>query len=122
MGNCNLLLLKKKQKKYLDILSDFADIMSSIVKGIIKFTPFGIMRLEYNSVSYNCIKIFYDYKKLILLDIHVFLIVIFIINPILIAIVLRHNPYPLILKYLIESGNTAFFIRSSSANIAVNLE
>ncbi len=72
LGKCNWILFKKKQKKYLDMLSDFADIMISIVKGIIKFTPIGIMRLEYNSVSYSSIKIFYDYRKLILLDIHVF--------------------------------------------------
>ena len=73
LSNCNwFYCLKKKQKKYLDMFLNFADIMISIVKGIIKFTPIGIMGLEYNSVSYSSIKIFYDCRKLILLDIHVF--------------------------------------------------
>ena len=119
IGYC---LKKKAEKSTLDMLSDFADIMSLIVKGIIQFAPIGIMGLVYNSVSESGIRIFYDYGKLILLEVGCVFIVIFIINPILVTIVLRRNPYPLIMKCLWESGLTAFFTRSSAANIPVNLE
>ncbi len=119
IGYC---LKKKAEKSTLDMLSDFADIMSLIVKGIIQFAPIGIMGLVYNSVSESGIRIFYDYGKLILLEVGCVFIVIFIINPILVTIVLRRNPYPLIMRCLWESGITAFFTRSSAANIPVNLE
>ena len=112
----------KSEKSTLDMLSDFAELMSLIVKGIIQFAPIGIMGLVYNSVSESGIKIFVDYGKLILLEVGCVFIVIFIINPILVTIVLRRNPYPLILRCLWESGLTAFFTRSSAANIPVNLE
>ena len=112
----------KSEKSTLDMLSDFAELMSLIVKGIIQFAPIGIMGLVFNSVSNSGLRIFYDYGKLILLGVSCVFIVIFIINPIIVTIVLRRNPYPLIMRCLWESGITAFFTRSSAANIPVNLE
>ena len=112
----------KSEKSTLDMLSDFAELMSLIVKGIIQFAPIGIMGLVFNSVSNSGLRIFYDYGKLILLGVSCVFIVLFIINPILVTIVLRRNPYPLIMRCLWESGITAFFTRSSAANIPVNLE
>ena len=119
IGYC---LKKKSNESTLNMLSDFADVMSIIVRGIIQFAPIGIMGLVYNSVSESGLKIFYDYGKLILLEVGCVFIVIFISNPIIVAIVLRRNPYPLVLRCLWESGITAFFTRSSAANIPVNLE
>jgi serine/threonine transporter len=119
IGYC---LKKKSNESTINMLSDFADVMSFIVRGIIQFAPIGIMGLVYNSVSESGLKIFYDYGKLILIDVVCVFIIIFIINPFLVAIVLRRNPYPLIFRCLWESGITAFFTRSSAANIPVNLE
>ena len=79
------------------------------------------MALVYTAVAENGIKIFYKYGKLILLEVSCVLIVAFITNPLIVAIILRSNPYPLILKCIKESGITAFLTRSSAANIPVNL-
>lgn len=105
-----------------DMLKDFTKSVSQIVAWIINLAPFGIMGLVYYSVSTNGIEIFVQYGKLILLLAVCMFIVALVTNPIIIALFTRHNPYPLILKCLKESGITAFFIRSSAANIPVNMK
>jgi len=101
---------------------DISNIVSLAVKWIINLAPFGIMGLVYENVSQNGLSIFTDYGKLLILLVSCMLIVALIVNPILVAIVLRKNPYPLVLRCLKESGLTAFFARSSAANIPVNME
>ena len=105
-----------------DMLKDFTKSVSQIVAWIINLAPFGIMGLVYHSVSTNGIEIFAQYGKLILLLAVCMFIVALVTNPIIIALFTRRNPYPLILKCLKESGITAFFIRSSAANIPVNMK
>lgn len=105
-----------------DMLKDFSTSVSQVVAWIINLAPFGIMGLVFNSVSTNGIEIFHQYGKLILLLACCMVIVALITNPIIISIFARCNPYPLILRCLKESGITAFFTRSSAANIPVNMK
>ena len=104
------------------MLKDFSTSVSQIVAWIINLAPFGIMGLVYHSVSTNGLEIFHQYGKLILLLAICMFIVALITNPIIIAILAKRNPYPLILTCLKESGITAFFTRSSAANIPVNMK
>ena len=104
------------------MLKDFSASVSQIVAWIINLAPFGIMGLVYNSVSTNGIEIFHQYGKLIAILAVCMFFVALITNPLIISLLIRRNPYPLILKCLKESGITAFFTRSSAANIPVNME
>ena len=104
------------------MMADFAEIVSQAVRWIINLAPFGIMGLVYENVSTNGMSIFTDYGKLLVLLVGSMLAVALIVDPLLAAIVLRTNPYPLVFRCLRESGVTAFFTRSSAANIPVNME
>ena len=100
---------------------DVANIISQAVRWIINLAPFGIMGLVYTNVSTNGLSIFTDYGKLLALLVGCMLIVALVIDPLLAAVTLRTNPYPLVFRCLRESGLTAFFTRSSAANIPVNM-
>lgn len=102
-------------------LSDISNCTTKVVCKIIDFAPFGIMGLVFGAVSSSGTEIFTEYGKLILLLAFCMLFVYFILNPIVVFIVTRKNPYPLVLTCLKESGITAFFTRSSAANIPVNM-
>lgn len=105
-----------------DMLKDFSASVSQIVAWVINLAPFGIMGLVFTSVSTNGLEIFHQYGKLILLLAVCMGIVAFVTNPLIISFLIRKNPYPLILKCIKESGITAFFTRSSAANIPVNMK
>ncbi len=109
-------------KSTLDFFSDFADMCSRVVRWIIQFAPFGILGLVFESVSESGMSIFTTYGKLILLLVGSMLFVALVVSPLLVFIFLRRNPYPLVFRCLKESGITAFFTRSSAANIPVNME
>lgn len=100
---------------------DISEIVSKLVRGIIQFAPFGILGLIYTTVSESGLEVFADYGLLIVVLVASMLIVMLITNPILGGVLMRHNPYPLLLTCLRESGVTAFFTRSSAANIPVNM-
>ena len=102
-------------------LSNTADAVSTIVRWIINLAPFGIMGLVFTNVVSNGLAIFTQYGKLLLLLVGTMLFMPLVINPIIIFIYLRCNPYPLVFRCLRESGLTAFFTRSSAANIPVNM-
>ena len=102
-------------------LADTADAVSSIVRWVINLAPFGIMGLVYTNVSGNGLSIFTQYGRLLLLLVGTMLFMALVINPLIIFIYLHRNPYPLVLRCLRESGLTAFFTRSSAANIPVNM-
>lgn len=104
------------------MMSDISEIVSQAVRWIIQLAPFGIMGLVYENISTNGMSIFTDYGKLLILLVGCMLAVALIVDPLLAAIVLRRNPYPLVFRCLRESGVTAFFTRSSAANIPVNME
>ena len=104
------------------LMEDLAEIVSQAVKWIINLAPFGIMGLVYSNVSTNGLSIFTDYGKLLILLVGCMLAVALIVDPFIAFITLKRNPYPLVFRCLKESGLTAFFTRSSAANIPVNME
>ena len=102
-------------------MSNCADAVSQAVRWVINFAPFGIMGLIFGAVSTSGMAIFTDYGKLLLLLVGCMLFSALVINPIMAFVCTRQNPYPLVFKCLKESGITAFFTRSSAANIPVNM-
>ena len=104
------------------LMTDLAEAVSMVVRWIISFAPFGIMGLVFNSISTSGTEIFKVYGRLVLVLVATMLIVAFGVNALIVGITLRHNPYPLIFKCVKNSGITAFFTRSSAANIPVNME
>ena len=116
------LALKKLAKPHTkEALRDLSDAVSQAVRWIINLAPFGIMGLVFTSVSENGLSIFADYGKLLLLLVGCMLSVALIVDPLIAALCLHRNPYPLVLRCFKESGVTAFFTRSSAANIPVNM-
>ena len=103
-------------------IHDWADAVSRVVGWIIQCAPFGIMGLVYRSVSESGLEIFTTYGRLLLLLVGCMATVAFVLNPIVVGALLRRNPYPLVWKCLKESAVSAFFTRSSAANIPVNME
>ena len=102
-------------------LQNISDAVSQVVRWIIGLAPFGILGLVFTAVSTSGLSIFADYGKLVLLLVGTMAFVTFVSNPVIVGLTLRRNPYPLVLKCLRESGITAFFTRSSAANIPVNM-
>ncbi len=105
-----------------DVLTDCANAVTLIVRGIIQFAPIGIMGLVFTSVSESGLGVFAQYAQLIALLVGCIAFVAFVTDPIISGVALRCNPYPLVLTCLRESGITAFFTRSSAANIPVNMQ
>lgn len=104
-----------------EALKDLSDAVSQAVRWIINLAPIGIMGLVFSSVSENGLAIFKDYGKLLVLLVGCMLGVALIVDPIIAALCLKRNPYPLVFRCFKESGVTAFFTRSSAANIPVNM-
>ena len=104
-----------------DVITDIAEAVTKVVRFIIQCAPIGIMGLVFTSVSQSGLSIFTEYGQLILLLVGCIAFVAFVTDPLIAGIALRRNPYPLVLTCLRESGITAFFSRSSAANIPVNM-
>ena len=104
------------------VMEDLADAVSVVVRWIISCAPFGILGLVFEAVSTSGLEIFTTYGELVLILVLTMLLVALVVNPLIVGITLRHNPFPLIFKCLRQSGVTAFFTRSSAANIPVNME
>ncbi|MCP4180655.1 MAG: serine/threonine transporter SstT [bacterium] len=102
-------------------LGHFSDAVTCVVKWVINLAPFGVMGLVFTSISANGIGALAGYGKLILLLVGCMLIIALVVNPLIAFIMMRRNPYPLVFRCLEESGITAFFTRSSAANIPVNM-
>ncbi|WP_407399697.1 serine/threonine transporter SstT [Anaerovibrio sp.] len=105
-----------------EIVAEFAAVVSRAVSWIIQLAPFGIMGLVYSAVSENGMAIFVDYGMLLVVLVGTMFLMTFIVNPLIVFMFLRKNPYSLNWKCLRTSGVTAFFTRSSAANIPVNME
>lgn len=102
-------------------LSDASDAVTKAVRFVINLAPFGILGLVFTAVSTSGLGIFTEYGRLLLILIACMLFAALVVNPIMTFIVIRKNPYPLVFRCLKESGVTAFFTRSSAANIPVNM-
>lgn len=105
-----------------NMLTELSDGVSKVVRWIINLAPFGIMGLVFTSVSEYGLEIFTSYGKLLAVLVGCMLFVALVINPVIVAFLLKRNPYPLVFRCLKESGVTAFFTRSSAANIPVNMQ
>lgn len=104
------------------MLSNLSDAVSTAVRWVISLAPFGIMGLVFTTVSTSGLDVFVSYGKLLAVLVGCMLTVALVINPAIVFIMLRKNPYPLVFRCLKESGVTAFFTRSSAANIPVNMQ
>jgi serine/threonine transporter len=103
------------------LISNFSDALSQIVVWVINLAPLGIMGLVFDSIVTSGISSLLSYGKLLLLLVGTMIFVALVVNPIIVYICIRQNPFPLVFKCLKESGITAFFTRSSAANIPVNM-
>lgn len=103
-------------------IKDIADALTNIIRWVIRFAPLGVMGLVFNSIATSGLGSLLSYGKLILLLVGVMVFVALVINPIIVFITCRRNPYPLVFRCLKDSGITAFFTRSSAANIPVNMQ
>lgn len=113
---------KLASKGTCDMVADLAAVVSKAVFWIIQLAPFGIMGLVFSAVSENGLEIFVDYGRLLVVLVGCMFAMALIVNPLITFFFLRRNPYPLVWKCLKISGVTAFFTRSSAANIPVNME
>lgn len=113
---------KLASKGTCDVVADLAAVVSKAVFWIIQLAPFGIMGLVFSAVSENGLEIFVDYGRLLVVLVGCMFAMALIVNPLITFFFLHRNPYPLVWKCLKISGVTAFFTRSSAANIPVNME
>lgn len=114
--------MRKASQQSKDLLETVADVTSSVVAWVINLAPFGILGLVFKSISDQGIEALLGYGQLVLIIVATNLFVALVTNPIIGFLMMRKNPYPLVLKTLRTSGVTAFFTRSSAANIPVNLQ
>lgn len=116
------LALKQASAGTKKALENVSDAISQAVRWVISFAPFGIMGLIFKTISQEGLAVLLGYGKLILVLVGSMLFVALVVNPIITFICIRKNPYPLVFRCLKDSGLTAFFTRSSAANIPVNME
>ena len=103
------------------VLHDVSAMLSTAIRWVISCAPFGILGLVFTTVSTAGIASFSNYGRLILVLVGCMLFVALIVNPLIVFLTIRKNPYPLVFKCLKSSGIMAFFTRSSAANIPVNM-
>lgn len=113
--------LKNAHEHTKTLLTNFSDAVSQIVRWVINLAPLGIMGLVFESITTNGLSSLLDYGKLLLILIGCMLFMALIVNPLIVYLNIRRNPYPLVFSCLKESGITAFFTRSSAANIPINM-
>ncbi|VFQ42613.1 serine/threonine transporter SstT [Desulfoluna butyratoxydans] len=103
-------------------LHDVSNGVSSIVKLVIRFAPLGIFGLVSQTIATTGFEALSGYTHLLQVLLGAMLIIALIVNPAIVFFMTRRNPYPLVFTCLRESGVTAFFTRSSAANIPVNMD
>ncbi len=113
--------LKHAAQSTKDMISNFADAIAQMVRWVINLAPFGILGLVFDSIATSGISTLLGYGQLIMLLVGTMFFVALVVNPLIVYVYTRRNPYPLVLKCLKDSGITAFFTRSSAANIPVNM-
>lgn len=102
-------------------LSDLAEAVATVVRWVIRLAPVGVFGIVASTLAETGLGALADYAHLLAVLLGAMLVVALVLNPLIVFAVTRRNPYPLVLTCLRESGITAFFIRSSAANIPVNL-
>ena len=115
------LALREAAPQTKQVLSDISGMLSTAIRWVISCAPFGILGLVFTTVSTTGFSAFAAYGRLILVLVGCMLFVALVVNPLIVFLNIRRNPYPLVLRCLKDSGVMAFFTRSSAANIPVNL-
>ena len=105
----------------IDAVDGFSNAISIVVGWVIQCAPFGILGIVYTTVSGSGLSIFTSYGLLVLELVLTMLFVAFVSNPLIMFLCSRENPYPLVFRCIRESAVSAFFTRSSAANIPVNM-
>ena len=113
--------LKKASDTTKEVLANVADALSDAIRWVISCAPFGIMGLVYTTVSTTGLSAFASYLRIIAVLVGCMFFVALVVNPVMVFLCIRRNPYPLVFKCLRDSGIMAFFTRSSAANIPVNM-
>ena len=103
------------------LLNELADGVSRIVGVIIRFAPIGVFGLVAEAVATTGLSSLLGYSQLLLVLVGAMLFIALVVNPLIVGLTIRRNPFPLVFTCLRESGVTAFFTRSSAANIPVNM-
>ena len=109
-------------ESYKAFLANVDDGVTQVIRWVINLAPVGIMGLVFTSVSENGLAAFTEYGSLLLLLVGTMLLMVLVFGPLVIFLYLHRNPYPLVYRCFKESGLTAFFTRSSAANIPVNMQ
>lgn len=115
------LALKHSSEATKSVAEDMAEAVSKVVRWVINLAPFGILGLMFDTVSTSGLEGLMSYGKLLALLVGCMVFVALVLNPLIAYIMIKQNPYKLVLKCLRVSGITAFFTRSSAANIPVNM-
>lgn len=116
------LALKSASQNTKDMLGNFSDAITKVVQWVINLAPIGIMGLVFDAIVTSGVSALVEYGRLILILVGCMLFIALVVHPLLVFIYTRKNPYPLVFMVLRESGITAFFTRSSAANIPVNMK
>ena len=115
------LALREASETTKQVLSNISDALSTAIRWVINCAPFGIMGLVFTTVSTIGLSAFASYLHVIGVLVGCMFFVALVVNPLMVFLCIRRNPYPLVLKCLRDSGIMAFFTRSSAANIPVNM-
>lgn len=115
-------VLRQSHSSTREVLFDAAKTVEFIVRLVIRFAPFGIFGIVASTLATTGLEVFAGYLKLLAVLVGTMFFIALVVNPILVWLMIRRNPYPYTLMTLRESGVAAFFTRSSAANIPVNLE
>ena len=113
--------LRKASATTRTMVADLSEAISNVVRFVIAFAPIGILGLVANTIAETGFGVLASYGRLLTVLLGSMLFIALVVNPIIVAFSIRRNPYPLVFKCLRESGITAFFTRSSAANIPVNM-
>ena len=115
-------VLRQSHSSTREVLLDAAKTVEFIVRLVIRFAPFGIFGIVASTLATTGLEVFAGYLKLLAVLVGTMFFIALVVNPILVWLMIRRNPYPYPLLTVRESGVAAFFTRSSAANIPVNLE
>lgn len=113
--------LKNSNESTKAMVHDFSEAITGIVRFVIRLAPIGIFGLVANTIASTGFSVFSEYAQLLTVLVGSMLIIALFVNPIIVYILTKKNPYPLVFTCLRESGITAFFTRSSAANVPINL-
>ncbi|MEH6453802.1 MAG: serine/threonine transporter SstT [Psychromonas sp.] len=114
--------LKQASQGTKDVLKDISHAVNKIVHLVIRFAPLGIFGLVSGTFAKTGFAALAGYSQILAVLLGCMLLIALVVNPIIVYVKTKSNPYPLVFRCLRESGVTAFFTRSSAANIPVNME